>query len=91
MDSKIQVNQVNLYYGSKYALKNISMEIQSHQITAFIGPSGCGKSTFLKIFNRMQDYVDNVKISGEIILDGENIYDPRVDPTILRKKVGMVF
>ena len=56
MDSKIQVNQVNLYYGSKHALKNVSMEIPSHQITAFIGPSGCGKSTFLKIFNRMQDY-----------------------------------
>ena len=67
------------------------MDIYENKITAFIGPSGCGKSTFLKILNRMNDLVPNVKIEGEILLDGENIYDPKVDTTLLRKKIGMVF
>ena len=67
------------------------MEIPANEITAFIGPSGCGKSTFLKSLNRMNDLVENVKITGEILLDDENIYDPKVDTTLLRKRIGMVF
>ncbi|MBS5112753.1 MAG: phosphate ABC transporter ATP-binding protein [Coprobacillus cateniformis] len=91
MMAKIQARNLNLYYGEKHALKDVSLDIMENKITAFIGPSGCGKSTFLKTLNRMNDYVNNVKIEGEILLDNENIYDSRVDTTILRKKVGMVF
>lgn len=90
-NSKISVKDLNLHYGSNHALKNVNMEIKEKKITAFIGPSGCGKSTFLKCINRMNDLVDNVRIDGTILLDGENIYDKKVDPTLLRKKVGMVF
>lgn len=90
-NSKISVKNLNLHYGENHALKNVNMEIRAHAITAFIGPSGCGKSTFLKCINRMNDLVDNVKIEGQILLDGEDIYDKNVDTTILRKKVGMVF
>ena len=89
--AKIQARNLNLYYGEKHALKDVSLDIMENKITAFIGPSGCGKSTFLKTLNSMNDYVNNVKIEGEILLDDENIYDSRVDTTILRKKVGMVF
>ena len=89
--SKIDVKNLDLYYGTNHALKGIQMEIKEKAITAFIGPSGCGKSTFLKTLNRMNDYVDGVKITGDVILDGENIYADRVDTTMLRKKVGMVF
>ncbi|MEG2189599.1 MAG: phosphate ABC transporter ATP-binding protein PstB, partial [Christensenella sp.] len=74
-----------------HALKDVNIDIEDGKITALIGPSGCGKSTYLKTLNRMNDLVDGVKITGEITLDGENIYDPKVDVTILRKKVGMVF
>ena len=90
-DSKISVTDLNLYYGQNHALKNVNMEIKENAITAFIGPSGCGKSTFLKCINRMNDLVDNVKITGQVILDGEDIYQKNVDTTLLRKKVGMVF
>ena len=72
-------------------MKNVNMEIKENAITAFIGPSGCGKSTFLKCLNRMNDLVDNVHIEGTVLLDGEDIYDSKVDTTLLRKKVGMVF
>ena len=89
--SKILVENLNLYYGENHALKNINMEIKEHAITAFIGPSGCGKSTFLKCMNRMNDLVESVHIEGKLLLDGEDIYDKRVDTTLLRKKVGMVF
>ena len=89
--SKISVKDLNLYYGSNHALKNVNMEIKSNAVTAFIGPSGCGKSTFLKCINRMNDLVENVKTEGTVLLDGEDIYDKRVDTTLLRKKVGMVF
>lgn len=88
---KISTNQLNLYYGSNHALKDVNLELYTNKITAFIGPSGCGKSTYLKTLNRMNDLVPNVKIDGEVLLDGENIYDPRVDTTLLRKKIGMVF
>lgn len=87
----IAVKNLNLYYGGNHALKNVNMEIKDHAITAFIGPSGCGKSTFLKCINRMNDLVEGVKIDGQVLLDGEDIYDRRVDITLLRKKVGMVF
>lgn len=88
---KIATNGLDLYYGTNHALKNVSMELYTNKITAFIGPSGCGKSTFLKTLNRMNDLVPYVKIEGEVLLDNENIYDQRVDTTLLRKKVGMVF
>lgn len=91
MSVKISSKNLNLHYGEKHALKDVNLDIVENKITAFIGPSGCGKSTFLKTLNRMNDYVNNVKIEGEITLDGENIYDSRVDTTVLRKKVGMVF
>ena len=91
MENKIEARHLNLYYGQKHALKDVSLDIKENKITAFIGPSGCGKSTFLKTLNRMNDYVDNIKIEGDVILDGEDIYDSRVDTTLLRKKVGMVF
>lgn len=88
---KVKVENLNLYYGENHALKDVSMDIQENAVTAFIGPSGCGKSTFLKTLNRMNDLVDGVRIDGNVLLDGEDIYDPSVDTTILRKKVGMVF
>ncbi|MBU5420919.1 phosphate ABC transporter ATP-binding protein [Acetanaerobacterium sp. MSJ-12] len=87
----ISVRDLNLYYGESQALKNVNMDIYPNEITAFIGPSGCGKSTFLKTLNRMNDLVDGVKITGEVCIGGQNIYDPRVDVTLLRKAVGMVF
>lgn len=91
MNSKISVSDLNLHYGSFHALKSVSMEIPENEVTAFIGPSGCGKSTFLKTLNRMNDLVEDVKIEGKVVLDGEDIYAPNVDTTLLRKKVGMVF
>ena len=90
-NSKITVESLNLHYGENHALKNVNMEIADHVITAFIGPSGCGKSTFLRCLNRMNDLVDGCRVEGKVILDGEDIYDKRVDTTLLRKKVGMVF
>ncbi len=90
-NGKIQVKGLNLFYGETHALKNINMEIKSNTVTALIGPSGCGKSTFLKCINRMNDLVGNVRIEGNILLDGEDIYESSVDTTILRKRVGMVF
>lgn len=91
MENKIEAKNLDLYYGEKHALKNVSLDIKTNKITAFIGPSGCGKSTFLKTLNRMNDYVKDIKITGSAVLDGEDIYDCRVDTTVLRKKVGMVF
>ena len=91
MDVKISTRNLNLYYGANHALKNIDLELYANKITAFIGPSGCGKSTYLKTLNRMNDLVPNVKIEGTVLLDGEDIYDPKVDTTLLRKKIGMVF
>lgn len=90
-DIKISTRNLDLYYGTNHALKNINLDIKSNAVTAFIGPSGCGKSTYLKTLNRMNDLVDCCKITGQVLLDGEDIYGPRVDTTLLRKKVGMVF
>ncbi len=89
--SKIITKDLNLYYGDNHALKSVNMEIKEKAVTAFIGPSGCGKSTFLKTLNRMNDLVPGVRIEGTVTVDGENIYDPGVDTTLLRKKIGMVF
>ena len=91
MNSKISGSNLNLCYGQNHALKSVNMEIPENEITAFIGPSGCGKSTFLKTLNRMNDLVEGVRIEGKVVLDGEDIYSPTVDTTLLRKKVGMVF
>ena len=87
----LDINGLNLHYGNKQALNNISMAIPKGQVTAFIGPSGCGKSTLLRCINRMNDLVDNCHISGEINLHGNNIYGKHVDVAELRRKVGMVF
>lgn len=88
---KIKVEHLNLHFGNHHVLKDINMEIKGNAVTALIGPSGCGKSTFLKTLNRMQDLVSTVKIDGLITIDGKDIYAKDVDPTLLRKKVGMVF
>lgn len=87
----ISVKDLNLYYGTNHALKNVSMDIYEKSITAFIGPSGCGKSTFLKTLNRMNDLVENVEITGKVCFEGKDIYEPSVDTTVLREKIGMVF
>lgn len=87
---KFNINNLNLYYGDFHALKNINLKIYKNELTAFIGPSGCGKSTLLKSINRMNDLVENCKITGEILLDGENVYGD-MDVMHLRKRVGMVF
>ena len=91
MADAFTVKDMNLYYGSFHALKNINLNIAAGEITAFIGPSGCGKSTFLKSLNRMNDLVEGCKITGDIRLTGENIYDKNVDVSVLRRRVGMVF
>mgnify|MGYP003546984563 FL=1 len=90
-DIKIVTKNLNLYYGDKQALKNITLNIPDKKVTAFIGPSGCGKSTFLRVLNRMNDLIDNVKIDGEVSVDGVNIYDKNMDVVNLRKNIGMVF
>ncbi|MBS3797374.1 phosphate ABC transporter ATP-binding protein PstB [Pseudoalteromonas sp. BDTF-M6] len=87
----LQIKNLDLYYGDKQALSDVSMDIPKGQVTAFIGPSGCGKSTLLRCINRMNDLVDTCRIEGEILLHGENIYDKRVDVAALRRNVGMVF
>lgn len=88
---KIVTKDLNLHYGTNHALKDVNLNIKEKSITAFIGPSGCGKSTYLKTLNRMNDLIPGVLIEGLVTLDGEDIYDPRVDTTLLRKKIGMVF
>lgn len=90
-NDKISVENLNLYYGKKQALKNINLGIRDRGVTALIGPSGCGKSSFLKCLNRMNELADNVRTKGRVLLDGEDIYDKRTDLTLLRKRVGMVF
>ena len=90
-ETKIAAKDVNVFYGSNHAIKNVSVDIEDKTVTAFIGPSGCGKSTFLRCLNRMNDTIDIARVEGLIELDGEDIYDKRVDPVQLRAKVGMVF
>jgi phosphate transport system ATP-binding protein len=90
-DTKIEVKDLSLYYGEKKALKEISLEIPRNKVTALIGPSGCGKSTFLRCINRMNDLIPDVKITGQMLVEGVDIYDKNVDVVNIRKKIGMVF
>ena len=90
-ESAIEVKDWNLYYGSKQALKGISMKLPENRVTAFIGPSGCGKSTLLRCFNRMNDLIDSVSVEGEILLHDEDVYSKHMDVSALRRRVGMVF
>ena len=91
MEPILEAKSLNLWYGQNHALHDVSVAIPERQITAFIGPSGCGKSTFLRTLNRMNDLIPSVKIQGEVDFHGKNIYDGGVDPTLLRKRIGMVF
>ncbi|OCB72570.1 phosphate ABC transporter ATP-binding protein [Flavobacterium glycines] len=90
-DIKIQVNDLSLYYGEKKALKEITMQVPANKVTALIGPSGCGKSTFLRCINRMNDLIPSVSITGQMLVEGVDIYDKNVDVVNIRKKIGMVF
>lgn len=89
--NKIEAKNVDFYYGSFHALKNISIDIPSNEVVAFIGPSGCGKSTFLRLLNRMNDLIPGTRLEGKIIIDGHDIYAPSINVDVLRKNVGMVF
>ena len=91
MATILQAKDLNLWYGQNHALHSVNVDIPEHEITAFIGPSGCGKSTFLRTLNRINDLIPTVKITGEVNFRGQNIYDSGVDPTWLRKQIGMVF
>ena len=88
--SHITVQNLNVYYGDNHALKDITINIPDKQITAIIGPSGCGKTTLLRAFNRLIDTVDGVRITGKVLVDGEDIFDPRTDVTMVRKKMGLL-
>jgi phosphate transport system ATP-binding protein len=87
----VEIERLHLWYGTKMALKDVSMSVPKHRVTAYIGPSGCGKSTLLRCLNRMNDLVDGVRIEGSIRIGGADVYDPALDVTELRKRVGMVF
>lgn len=88
---KLESKDVNLFYGATQALKGINLQIKDNTVTALIGPSGCGKSTYLRLFNRMNDLIDNIKIEGEVLIDGKNIYEKGTNVDSLRKQTGMVF
>lgn len=90
-EPKMKAQDVNFYYGAFHALKDISLTIPARQVTALIGPSGCGKSTFLRCLNRMNDLIDGTKLTGKVTLDGQDLYEKRVDVVDLRKRIGMVF
>jgi phosphate transport system ATP-binding protein len=90
-ENKMSARNVDVFYGDTHAIKNVDVDIQNNMVTAFIGPSGCGKSTFLRCLNRMNDTIDVARVTGNILLEKEDIYDPKVDPVQLRAKVGMVF
>ncbi len=90
-ESKIETDDLNLYYGSFQALTDVNIRIPARNVTAIIGPSGCGKSTLLRCFNRMNDLVEHAQVKGRIVIDGENILEPETDLIALRRKVGMVF
>ena len=89
--SKLELNDVNIYYGDFHAVQNVNMQIPAKAVTAFIGPSGCGKSTVLRTLNRMHEVIPGAYVKGEILLDGQNIYAPKVDPVSVRNTIGMVF
>ncbi len=89
--SKLALNDVNIYYGNFHAVQNVNMQIPAQAVTAFIGPSGCGKSTVLRTLNRMHEVIPGATVKGEILLDGTNIYGPKIDPVSVRNTIGMVF
>lgn len=91
MAKRIDVNNLNVYYGSFLAVEDVSLEIEPKSVTAFIGPSGCGKSTFLRTLNRMHEVIPGARVEGEVLMDGVNLYGPGVDPVAVRRHVGMVF
>ena len=88
---RMSATDVNVYYGDKHAIQNVSLDVGEGEVLAMIGPSGCGKSTFLRTLNRMNDTIDSCRVTGDIRLDGEDIYDDETDPVLLRARVGMVF
>ncbi len=88
---EIKAEEINFYYGTKQALKNINLEIYEKQVTALIGPSGCGKSTFIRLLNRMNDLIPHTRVEGKIYFEGQNIFEENVDVVSLRRRVGMVF
>ena len=90
-NARITVREVNVWYGEKLGIENVSIDIGSNEVLALVGPSGCGKSTFLRCLNRMNDIIDNCRVTGNIRLDGEDIYSPKLDVVLLRARVGMVF
>lgn len=90
-EAKMQSVNLNAWFGAKQALKDINISLKTNAVTAIIGPSGCGKSTFIRTLNRMHELIPNAKISGQVLLDGENIYEPVMDPVMVRRRVGMVF
>src|SRR5690606_38663139 len=91
MSKSIEVNDLNVYYGDFLAVEGVSIDIQPGTVTAFIGPSGCGKSTFIRTLNRMHEVIPGARVEGEVLIDGNNLYDPTVDPVLVRRQVGMVF
>jgi len=91
MSKRIEVNDLHVYYGDFLAVEDVSMNIEPRSVTAFIGPSGCGKSTFLRTLNRMHEVIPGARVEGEVLLDGDNLYGPGVDPVLVRRQVGMVF
>ncbi len=91
MSKRIEVNDLNVYYGSFLAVEGVNMNIEPRSVTAFIGPSGCGKSTFLRTLNRMHEVIPGARVEGEVLLDGDDLYGPGVDPVLVRRQVGMVF
>ena len=91
MAKRLDLNDVDIFYGDFHAVKNVNLHIPPKAVTAFIGPSGCGKSTVLRTLNRMHEVIPGATVTGEILLDGENIYDPKVDPVSVRNTIGMVF
>ncbi|MGK9146326.1 phosphate ABC transporter ATP-binding protein PstB [Plantibacter flavus] len=91
MSKSIEVNDLNVFYGSFMAVEGVSLQIQPRTVTAFIGPSGCGKSTFLRTLNRMHEVIPGARVEGDVLIDGNNLYGPGVDPVLVRRQVGMVF
>lgn len=91
LKEKFEIRNVNLFYGDFKAISDLTMDIYQNRITALIGPSGCGKSTFLRTLNRMNDFIEEFRIEGKVLLDGQDIYDPKIDPVEIRLRVGMVF
>jgi phosphate transport system ATP-binding protein len=91
VSKRIEVRDLNVYYSKFLAVADVSLEIEPRSVTAFIGPSGCGKSTFLRTLNRMHEVIPGARVEGEVLIDGNNLYDPEVDPVLVRRQVGMVF